>query len=189
MKISKQKLIQLIKEEILNILSEDGVETTRDAYLGGSEYAGAGKFIGPGGEEAYRAQECKEHWERWGRWLPGYEDCADMSPRSPQDPGVGGAAYRDIDRDDEQDDRLDDLETRLQTAGIMESTGNSNSLRPWNENVTLNLQRFRQGRLKKIKDPFVRDALDGLTTIISNMNFEAHFNRAVENYLSKRKKE
>jgi len=124
MKISKQKLIQLIKEEILNILSEDGVETTRDAYLGGSEYAAAGKFIGPGGEEAYREKECKEHWERWGRWLPGYEDCADMA-RSPHDPGLGGATYRDIDRDDEQDDRLDDLESRLQAAGIKEGSSKS----------------------------------------------------------------
>ena len=177
MKISKEKLIEIIEEEILKILSEEKVETPRDAYLRGSKVAGAGRFIGPGGKEAYREKQCKKHWKRWGRWLPGYEDCADISPVS----GDTGSH-----RDDTQDDRLDDLENRLHNAGIKEGKSNVNK---WNPNITFGIDRLRSGSLKNIKDPHTRDALASLITIINNMNFEYHFNKAVENYLNKRNKE
>ena len=76
MKITKKYLQKLIKEETEAYISEQESETPRSAHIDGSEYAGAGKFIGKGGNEAYEIAKCKKSWEmNNGKWVYGMEYC------------------------------------------------------------------------------------------------------------------
>jgi len=122
MKITKKYLQRIIGEEINEILNE--YDSPRDAHMKGSKYAGAGKFIEKGGKEAFRKKQCKKSWEIHGQWVQGMGDCADLlhtsetehsERRTPKETPTGrttGNWQKDT------EDRLDEIERRLNAAGI-----------------------------------------------------------------------
>lgn len=120
MKITKKNLQKLIKEETEAYISEQESETPRSAHIDGSEFAGAGKYIGKGGNKAYEIAKCKKSWERNnGKWVYGMEYCEDLVASQGDDSTPSGDTAQNWQANTEE--RIDSIEQRLQDAGINEA--------------------------------------------------------------------
>jgi UDP-N-acetylenolpyruvoylglucosamine reductase len=120
------KLIaKLLREELQRISEEDFdydyKESPQDAYEGGSDFAASGKYINykdpEKAKEAYEKDKCLNHYKQWGRILPAMSHCEKILRVS------GGGSNRNISKQSSSrldiiDKRLDDIERRLQDAGI-----------------------------------------------------------------------
>ena len=118
MKITKKYLHKVINEEINRALNEEPrIDTPRDAHLRGSKYSRAGRYIGAGGKEAFRRDQCKKSWKIHGQWVVGMGDCQallDQVDDDDQAPGDQSAVEWRF----ETEDRVARLEARLRKAGI-----------------------------------------------------------------------
>ncbi len=120
----QERLMLIVKEETNNVMEEytneldpgqrsAASESPRSAHLAGSNYAAAGKYIGKGGNLAYERKKCQDHLKKWGDFqnMPACEKImsdADVDATT-QDAAL---SLKDI------DDRLDDIDQRLNQAGI-----------------------------------------------------------------------
>ena len=122
----QEKLIRIVKEEINNIIKEftnepdpgqrdDDQGSPRSAYLSGSKYAGAGKYMGKGGNLAFRKKKCQGHLKKWGNFqlMPDCEEI--MNTPDEHDVATSDDAALSL---SQIDDRLADIEQRLNKAGI-----------------------------------------------------------------------
>jgi hypothetical protein len=113
--ISRKYLQRIIKEEIHKLLEEE--ESPRGAHLKGSQFAGAGKFIGRGGQAAYRKEQCKKSWKIHGQWVQGMGDCAELLARA-EETQVTPSGDSASNWQATTEERLDTIERRLTAAGI-----------------------------------------------------------------------
>ena len=117
MKITKKNLVRIVKEETEAYISEQGSDA-RGAHLAGSEFAGAGKYIGKGGDEAYERDKCKKSWEIHGQWVQGMDHCEKLMAMHSDDSTPSGDSAQNWQANTEE--RIDSIEQRLQDAGINE---------------------------------------------------------------------
>ena len=126
MKITRKNLVKLINQEIDQVIREftnepdpgqrdNDQSSPRAAHLAGSKYSRAGQYIGPGGELAFRKKKCQDHLEKWGDFqnMPECEEI--MNTPDHEDGATADDAALSLKH---IDDRLADIEQRLNKAGI-----------------------------------------------------------------------